>query len=202
MICPPRAMYPCFANWRLTASNTLSLAPALIKRSLNVQIVVRSGNLTGVDQARKAQEAHPVQQLEFHLLIRQVEQLQQQHNAHHHLGGERRPAAARPIRARCRPIYLGGKHRRIDMLVQYLQRVPNLFRFALPSWAANRLGFIMACTQLCCKNDIMPRLGFSRCSTLYTYVNGDGSVKAAGQKFLENGGRGGGVNIFVKKELI
>ena len=38
-----RAMYPCFANWRLTASNTLSLAPALINRFLNVQIFVRSG---------------------------------------------------------------------------------------------------------------------------------------------------------------
>jgi hypothetical protein len=42
MIWPPRAMYPCFANWRLTASNTLSLAPALINRSLNVQIAGRS----------------------------------------------------------------------------------------------------------------------------------------------------------------
>jgi len=32
MIWPPRAIYPWLANWRLTASNTLSLAPALIHR--------------------------------------------------------------------------------------------------------------------------------------------------------------------------
>lgn len=84
------------------------------------------GDLAGVAQAGKALETEPVQQLELHLLVRQIEQLLDQQDTHHDFCGKWRASAALTAWAwRC----LIDRRRHggeIDMPLQHLQRVTQL----------------------------------------------------------------------------
>src|SRR5476649_2566838 len=95
-------------------------------------------------QAGEALEAQPVQKLEFHLFVRQVEQLLDQQDPHHHFGRKGRAAAAFAARTRRCPINCRGQRGEVDMPLQQFERVASFDSFASRSWAANRLGFIMA----------------------------------------------------------
>lgn len=91
------------------------------------------GNLAAGAQTDKALEAQTIEQLEFHLLVAQVEQLLYPQYAHHQFGGKRRATAALPAGpGRCM-IDRFGKRREVDMLVENPQGVAELVehRFAL-----------------------------------------------------------------------
>lgn len=90
-------------------------------------------NLAAGTQADEALEAQPIKQLEFHLLIGEVEQLLDQQLADHQFGGKLRAAAAFTAGTCCRTIVLGSECREVDMLYQHPQRIAKLVQlgFAL-----------------------------------------------------------------------
>ena len=79
------------------------------------------GELAAVAQADKALEAQTIEQLEFHLLVTQVEQLLDQQHARHQFSAEWRTAAALTAGAWCGMVNRGGQRREVDMLLQHPQ---------------------------------------------------------------------------------
>lgn len=98
-------------------------------------------NLATVAQADKALITQAIKQLEFHLLIRQIEHLLNQQQPHHHLGRERRATAAQSAGTRRGLIYLGSQRHEIDMLLQHLQRVAELIQLRFTLLVRKQTGF-------------------------------------------------------------
>ena len=83
-------------------------------------------DLARMPQAGEALKAQPVQKLEFHLFVRQVEQLLDQQDPHHHFGRKGRAAAAFAARTRRCPINCRGQRGEVDMPLQQFERVAQL----------------------------------------------------------------------------
>lgn len=94
-------------------------------------------------QSDETLKAQAIKQLEFHLLIAQVEQLLDQQHAHHQFGGERWTAAAFAAGTRCRTIDFGGKGNEVDMLLQHPQRIAELVQLGFALLVGKQTGLIM-----------------------------------------------------------
>lgn len=74
-------------------------------------------------QTAKALIAHAVEQLVFHLLIRQVVERLEHHDARHRLGRKRRPTTLRTDHARSHKIHCSCQCREVDASRHLDQRV-------------------------------------------------------------------------------
>lgn len=82
-------------------------------------------NIRGMGQPTKALVAHTIQQLVFHLLVRQIVKPLEYQYAYHGISRKRRSAASRVIRARRYTIYCSRQRREVDVRIDVGQRIPQ-----------------------------------------------------------------------------
>lgn len=97
-------------------------------------------NVCGLGQPTEALVAHPVHQLVFHLFVRQVVQALEHQNAHHGLGGKRRPPTLKTGRTRGNAIGFFRQGGKVDAGLDLDERVAQLIEGLLMMLVGKQIG--------------------------------------------------------------
>lgn len=85
-----------------------------------------------IGQATETLVAHPIQQLVFHLFVREVVQPLEYQDADHRLARERRSASLRALRSRRISVHFRRQHRKVNVFSNLHQRIAQTVNLLLP----------------------------------------------------------------------
>lgn len=127
-------------------------------------------NVDGLRQAAEPLVAHAIEQLIFHLLIRQVVEPLEYQDAHHRLGRIRRAAALSTLNSRRDMIDLDSQRGKVDVLLNLGQRIANPFELLAVMFAGKEV--VLDRATLLHGSELPSAGGRSMLSRHYRYCDG------------------------------